>query len=93
MNYSSRSIHKKIKALRSTPSRIGRKSVLLAFKLIVVCVVICTVMVACVGLGAFTGIIQTAPQISLDAVIGEEINGHSLSEALNIVLMRKMGLK
>lgn len=29
----------------------------------------------------------------LDAVIGEEINGHSLSEALNIVLMRKMGLK
>ena len=28
-----------------------------------------------------------------DAVIGEEINGHSLSEALNIVLMRKMGLK
>ena len=68
MNYSSRSIHKKIKALRSTPSRIGRKSVLLAFKLIVVCVVICTVMVACVGLGAFTGIIQTAPQISLDAV-------------------------
>lgn len=29
----------------------------------------------------------------LDAVIGEEINGHSLSEAVNIVLMRKMGLK
>lgn len=29
----------------------------------------------------------------LDAVIGEEINGHSLSDALNIVLMRKMGLK
>lgn len=29
----------------------------------------------------------------LDSVIGEEINGHSLSEAVNIVLMRKMGLK
>ena len=29
----------------------------------------------------------------LDAVIGEEINGYSLSEAVNIVLMRKMGLK
>ena len=29
----------------------------------------------------------------LDAVIGEEINGHSLSEAVNIVLMRKMSLK
>lgn len=29
----------------------------------------------------------------LDVVIGEEINGHSLSEAVNIVLMRKMGLK
>lgn len=29
----------------------------------------------------------------LDAVIGEEINGHSLSEAVNIVLMRKMRLK
>lgn len=29
----------------------------------------------------------------LDIVIGEEINGHSLSEAVNIVLMRKMGLK
>ncbi len=29
----------------------------------------------------------------LDDVIGEEINGHSLSEAVNIVLMRKMGLK
>ena len=29
----------------------------------------------------------------LDAIIGEEINGYSLSEAVNIVLMRKMGLK
>lgn len=29
----------------------------------------------------------------LDVVIGEEINGHSLSEAVNIVLMRKMRLK
>ena len=29
----------------------------------------------------------------IDAVIGEEINGHSLSEAVNIVLMRKMSLK
>lgn len=29
----------------------------------------------------------------LDAVIGEEINGYSLSEAVNIVLMHKMGLK
>ena len=28
----------------------------------------------------------------LDDVIGEEINGHSLSEAVNIVLMRKMAL-
>lgn len=68
MNYSSRAIRKRIKALRSTPSRIGRKSVLLAFKLVTVCIVICVVMLACVGLGAFTGIIQTAPQISLDAV-------------------------
>ena len=29
----------------------------------------------------------------LDAIIGEEINGYSLSEAVNIVLMHKMGLK
>lgn len=68
MNYSSRAIHKRIKALRSTSSKIGRKSVLLAFKLITICIVICVVMLACVGLGAFTGIIETSPQISLDAV-------------------------
>ena len=68
MNYSSNSIRKKIKALRSPYSRISRKAVLLFFKLVTVCILICFVMLACVGLGAFTGIIQTAPQISLDAV-------------------------
>lgn len=68
MNYSSKSIRKKLKALRSPSTRLGRKAVLLVFKLITVCFVICFVMLTCVGLGAFTGIIQTAPQISLDAV-------------------------
>ena len=68
MNYSSKSIRRKIKALRSPSTKLWRKAVLLVFKLITVCLVICFVMIACVGLGAFTGIIQTAPQISLDAV-------------------------
>ena len=68
MNYGSKAIRKRIKALRSPYVKIGRKAVLLFFKLITVCVVICIVMLTCVGLGAFTGIIQTAPQISLDAV-------------------------
>ncbi len=68
MNYGSKSIRKKIKSLRSPYEKVGRKAVLLFFKLITVCIVICFVMLTCVGLGAFTGIIQTAPQISLDAV-------------------------
>lgn len=68
MNYSSKSIRRKIKALRSPSTKLWRKAVLLVFKLITVCLVICFVMIACAGLGAFTGIIQTAPQISLDAV-------------------------
>lgn len=68
MNYGSKAIRKKIKSLRSPYEKLGRKAVLLFFKLLTVCVVICFVMLTCVGLGAFTGIIQTAPQISLDAV-------------------------
>lgn len=68
MNYSSKAIRKKARSLRSTPAKIGHKSAILAFKLVLVCLTICIVMVACVGLGAFTGIIETAPQISLDAV-------------------------
>lgn len=68
MNYGSKAIRKKIKSLRSPYEKLGRKAVLLFFKLLTVCVVICFVMLTCVGLGAFTGIIQTAPQVSLDAV-------------------------
>lgn len=68
MNYSSKAIRKKAKSLRSTPAKIGHKSAILAFKLVLVCLAVCIVMIACVGLGAFTGIIETAPQISLDAV-------------------------
>lgn len=68
MNYGSKAIRKKIKSLRSPYEKLSRKAVLLFFKLLTVCVVICFVMLTCVGLGAFTGIIQTAPQISLDAV-------------------------
>lgn len=68
MNYGSKAIRKKIKSLRSPYEKLSKKAVLLFFKLLTVCVVICFVMLTCVGLGAFTGIIQTAPQISLDAV-------------------------
>ena len=68
MNYGSKQIRKKIKSLRSPYEKIGRKAVVLFFKLITVCIVVCFVMLTCVGLGAFTGIIETAPQISLDAV-------------------------
>ena len=68
MNYGSKQIRKKIKSLRSPYEKIGRKAVVLFFKLITICIVVCFVMLTCVGLGAFTGIIETAPQISLDAV-------------------------
>ena len=68
MNYGSKQIRKKIKSLRSPYEKIGRKAVVLFFKLFTVCIVVCFVMLTCVGLGAFTGIIETAPQISLDAV-------------------------
>ena len=59
MNYGSKQIRKKIKSLRSPYEKIGRKAVVLFFKLITVCIVVCFVMLTCVGLGAFTGIIET----------------------------------
>ena len=52
MNYGSKQIRKKIKSLRSPYEKIGRKAVVLFFKLITVCIVVCFVMLTCVGLGA-----------------------------------------
>lgn len=68
MNFGSNSIHKKYKSVRSTGKKLWHKTAITIFKLIVVCIAVCIVMIASVGVGAFTGIIETAPQISLDAV-------------------------
>lgn len=68
MNYSSNAIKRKRRALRKFSYKLGHKGALLVFKLVMIALVVAVVMIGCVGLGAFTGIIQTAPQISLDAV-------------------------
>ena len=79
MNYGSKQIRKKIKSLRSPYEKIGRKAVVLFFKLITVCIVVCFVMLTCVGLGAFTGIIESG------AAIAELIAGAILADAQDCV--------
>ncbi len=68
MNYSSSNIRKKIKSFRAHTPKLWFKALLTSLKLVLVCILICAVMVASVGFGAISGLIETSPSISLDAI-------------------------
>lgn len=68
MNYSLRSIRKRRRAMQSTPAKLTHKAFVVFFKLVVVAFAVTCIMLTCVGIGAFTGIIQDSPQISIDSI-------------------------
>lgn len=68
MNYGSAGIKRKARKLRSIPTKIQNKIIVWFFRLVVAGIAAAMVIVTCVGLGAFAGIIETAPNISLDSI-------------------------
>jgi len=63
MNYGKRGIRKKQKSLHATSGKFGRKLLLYALNLSLLCVLAAGILGVSVGLGIFKGIIDTAPSI------------------------------
>ena len=68
MNFSSDSIKQKQKMLSSHRIKMGTKALVYTFKFIVILFVFGAISVGCMGAGAFTGLIETAPDITLNDV-------------------------
>lgn len=68
MNYSNASIKKRQKQLSSHRIRIGTKVLVYIFKIFVIALVVTAVIGTCFVFGAFKGIINTTPEITLNDV-------------------------
>lgn len=68
MNYSSKEIKAKQKLLRSHSRRMRTKAAVMTFKLVVLTFVFLFIIGTCTAIGAVKGIINTAPEITLDDV-------------------------
>lgn len=68
MNYSNESLRKKQKALSSSATKLSNKLMVTALRTLVVVVAVGIVCVVCAFLGAFNGILETAPSISINDV-------------------------
>lgn len=68
MNYSNNSIKSKQKSLASHRKRMGTKSLVYLFRFFIILCIFGMVSTICMGVGAIKGIIETAPEITLNDV-------------------------
>ena len=68
MNYSSNSIKSRQKALASHKKRMGTKALVYMFRFFIIICVFGMISVICMAAGAIKGIIETAPEITLNDV-------------------------
>lgn len=68
MNYGKKGIKKKQKALTSTSAKVTKMFTVNLFKAMLICIVGVGIIGLCAGIGAFQGILKSAPEISLDDI-------------------------
>lgn len=68
MNYSNNNIKQTQKNLSSPKNKLGTKSIVLGFKILIIIVAIMAVSVSCLVFGIINGILDTAPSITLNDV-------------------------